>query len=263
MSTDKTDEKTTAVKTHPLGLTAGRFGTILFLLIALPCFLSLPWTLGTPSTDDAGHRYNDLRYDAKVMEDGKEIEIEIQEQPPGMVRFTRSVVETEGEEAVIKTYSAFEPMGTDQQGRSLFVRCLLGGAVSLGVGLQAALVLAVLVGALGWRRTLPLAGGVAALGMVAPNATPPTTPNIIIGIEGGIITPIEPPAACRIVGNRIHLIGIDLLRYLPLCRAQRCNCEVLQHAVCAVGIASQVEDNPVRLSELLRFLFNRAHLHST
>lgn len=40
-------------------------------------------------------------------------------------------------------------------------------AVSLGVGLQAALVLAMLVGALGWPRALPLAGGVAALGWAA------------------------------------------------------------------------------------------------
>ena len=40
-------------------------------------------------------------------------------------------------------------------------------AVSLGVALQAGLMLAVLVGALGWRRALPLAGGVAALGWAA------------------------------------------------------------------------------------------------
>ena len=157
MSKDDSDEQPTAVKTRPLGLTAGRFGTVLFLFIALPCFLSLPWTLGTPSTDDKGQRYNDLRYDAKVVEDGEEIEIKIQEQPPGSVRYTRSVIEQEGEPAQIKTFTGFEPMGTDQQGRSLFVRCLLGGAISLGVGVCAAL-MAVFIGVT-WGTTAGYLGG--------------------------------------------------------------------------------------------------------
>ena len=138
-------------------LTAGRFGTTLFLLIALPCFLSVFWAIGTPSTDDKGQRYNDLRYDAKVVENGEEIEIQIQEQAPGRVQFTRSVVEAEGEAAVIKTFDGFEPMGTDQQGRSLFVRCLLGGAISLGVGICAAL-MAVFIGVT-WGATAGYIGG--------------------------------------------------------------------------------------------------------
>lgn len=157
MPTDETDVPTPAERARLPRLTAGRFGTVLFLLIALPCFLSLPFSLGTPSTDDKGQRYNDLRYDAKVLEEGEEIEVKIQEQSPGFVQFTRSVIEKDGEEAVIKTFSGFEPMGTDQQGRSLFVRCLLGGAISLGVGVCAAL-MAVLIGVT-WGATAGYIGG--------------------------------------------------------------------------------------------------------
>lgn len=157
MPTDETDVPTPAERARLPRLTAGRFGTVLFLLIALPCFLSLPFSLGTPSTDDKGQRYNDLRYDAKVLEEGEEVEVKIQEQSPGFVQFTRSVIEKDGEEALIKTFSGFEPMGTDQQGRSLFVRCLLGGAISLGVGVCAAL-MAVLIGVT-WGATAGYIGG--------------------------------------------------------------------------------------------------------
>ncbi|MFK7789223.1 MAG: ABC transporter permease [Phycisphaeraceae bacterium] len=157
MPTDDSDVPTPAERARLPRLTAGRFGTFLFLFIALPCFFSLFWTLGTPSTDDKGQRYNDLRYDATVVEEGKDVEIEIQEQWPGFVQFTRSVVPAEGEPAEIKTFSGFEPMGTDQQGRSVFVRCLLGGAISLGVGICAAL-MAVFIGVT-WGTTAGYLGG--------------------------------------------------------------------------------------------------------
>lgn len=157
MPTDDSEVNPPDDSARPPRLTAGRFGTALFLLIALPCFLSLFWTLGTPSTDDKGQRYNDLRYDAKIVENGIETEIEIQEQPPGPVRYTRSLVLTEGEPAEIKAFSGFEPMGTDPQGRSVFVRCLLGGAISLGVGVCAAL-MAVFIGVT-WGATAGYLGG--------------------------------------------------------------------------------------------------------
>lgn len=138
-------------------LTAGRFGTVLFLLIALPCFLSLPLTLGTPSTDNKGQRYNDLRYDGTAMIDGEPVEVEIQEQWPGMVTFKRSVIKADGEPPVDEVFTALEPMGTDQQGRSVFVRCLLGGAISLGVGVCAAM-MAVFIGVT-WGATAGYVGG--------------------------------------------------------------------------------------------------------
>ncbi|MEO0477386.1 MAG: ABC transporter permease [Planctomycetota bacterium] len=138
-------------------LTAGRFGTTLFLIIALPCFLSLFWTLGAPPNQGKGQHYNDLRYDTKVIQDGQEVEIEIQEQAPGRVQYTRTITPKEGEPVEIKTFAAFEPMGTDQQGRSLFIRCLLGGAISLGVGVCAAL-MAVFIGVT-WGATAGYIGG--------------------------------------------------------------------------------------------------------
>ena len=72
----------------------GRVGLLLILVIALPCFLTLPWSVS---------RY-DVQQPMKVFS------------PP----------------------SFSEPMGTDDLGRSLLWRCLLGGAISLGIGLAAA-----------------------------------------------------------------------------------------------------------------------------
>ena len=72
-------------------------GAVLLLLIALPCFLTLPWSLS---------RYNVQR----LSEPGKLLT------PP----------------------SLSEPLGTDDLGRSLMWRCLLGGAISLSIGLAAA-----------------------------------------------------------------------------------------------------------------------------
>ena len=177
MTTDDSEVNPPDDSARPPRLTAGRFGTTLFLLIALPCFLSLFWTLGTPSTDDKGQRYNDLRYDATVQIEGQDVELEIQEQPPGLVLYKRTITssnepseqaadknkeaeqETSQEQAgpVVKILPGFEPMGTDQQGRSVFVRCLLGGAISLGVGICAAL-MAVFIGVT-WGATAGYIGG--------------------------------------------------------------------------------------------------------
>ncbi|MGB0766308.1 MAG: ABC transporter permease [Phycisphaeraceae bacterium] len=129
-------------------LSAGRFGTVLFLLIALPCFVSLPITLGTPSTADSGQRYNDLR-----------LEDSAQEQPPGVISYTRTAASDDASDAALEVvaHRGFEPMGTDQQGRSVFMRCLLGGAISLGVGVCAAL-MAVFIGVT-WGATAGYIGG--------------------------------------------------------------------------------------------------------
>lgn len=134
MQSAENDDFLTRRRSRLPRLDAGTFGTVLFLLIALPCFLSLPWTLGEPN-NASGKRYNDLRYQASAMQ-----------QPPGMIQFTRTVPASDGgDEVVEKTFTGFEPMGTDEQGRSIFVRCLLGGAISLGVGICAAM-MAVFIG---------------------------------------------------------------------------------------------------------------------
>jgi len=139
MSTATADTPARTTRLRLPRLTTGTVGTLLFLLIALPCVLSLPWTLGTPTGEETGKRYNDLRLQESA-----------QEQAPGMITYTRTTQPEAAEddtapEPVVKEYKAFEPMGTDPQGRSLLVRCLLGGAISLGVGVCAAL-MAVFIG---------------------------------------------------------------------------------------------------------------------
>lgn len=81
----------------PRRLTTGRLGAVLFLLIALPCYVTLPWSLS--------------RYDVQRSDDLDKLLA-----PPNWS----------------------EPMGTDDLGRSLMWRCLLGGAISLGIGMAAA-----------------------------------------------------------------------------------------------------------------------------
>jgi len=75
-----------------------RAGALILLLIALPCVAALPWSLQRE------------RYDMQ------RLEAEFRNRPPG----------------------AAHPMGTDRIGRELVWRCLLGGAISLGIGAAAA-----------------------------------------------------------------------------------------------------------------------------
>jgi len=119
-------------------LSAGRFGAVLLLLIALPCFLTLFWTLGTPGHAETGTRYNDQRLNETT-----------QLQSPGVVTFQK--------DAAAEELTFFEPLGTDDLGRSVLVRCLLGGAISLGVGICAAL-LAVFIGVT-WGAAAGYIGG--------------------------------------------------------------------------------------------------------
>ena len=102
-------------------ISAGRIGLGVLLLIALPCVLTLPWS---------------------------------------MERYTLSVIEASqlkiGEE-LSQAPSIEHPMGTDVIGRSLLWRCLLGGAISLGIGLSAAFI-SVVIGVT-WGAMSGLAGG--------------------------------------------------------------------------------------------------------
>ncbi len=83
----------------------GRIGAAVLLLMALACFLSLPWTLRAHNDQNLGELGADPR----------------------------------------RAPSFAEPFGSDGLGRSLLPRCLLGGAISLGIGLSSALI-AVVIG---------------------------------------------------------------------------------------------------------------------
>ena len=100
-----------------LQMGAGRMGLAVLLLIGLACLLSLPWSI--------------QRYDVQRVQGVHSVE----RQPPGWS----------------------EPMGTDVLGRSLLWRCLLGGAISLGIGISAALI-SVIIGAT-WGAVAGYAGG--------------------------------------------------------------------------------------------------------
>ena len=126
MSTANAEAEPTANRSTLPRLTAGRFGAALLLLIALPCFLSLPWTLGSPPNTEMGVRYNDLR-----------LEESAQKQSPGSITYTRTTDPvTKGGEPVVTEYKAFEPMGTDQQAWMPYLRatsCMLAQRGSTAV----------------------------------------------------------------------------------------------------------------------------------
>ncbi len=96
---------------------AGPLGAAILILIAVPCIVTLPWSLD---------RYDDQRLGAQGDDPRR---------PPTLA----------------------EPFGTDQLGRSIFWRCLLGGAISLGIGASAALI-AVFTGVV-WGAVSGYTGG--------------------------------------------------------------------------------------------------------
>jgi oligopeptide transport system permease protein len=82
-------------------LSAGWVGAAMLAVIVLPCLLSLPWTLSAYDAQQLGTAAGDS----------------------------------------VGPYAApswSDPMGTDALGRSLLARCLLGGALSLAIGVAAA-----------------------------------------------------------------------------------------------------------------------------
>jgi len=92
-------------------------GLVILLAIALPCIVTLPWSLSRYDKQDVGDVGADPR----------------------------------------RAPSWAEPMGTDQLGRSLMWRCLLGGAISLGIGGSAAII-SVLTG-VAWGAISGYSGG--------------------------------------------------------------------------------------------------------
>lgn len=117
-------------------LTPARLGAAILLVVALPCFLSLPWTAQKRT------------YDGQRLVEG------VTRQPPGWVKAEAPAASPE---LAPGKAESLEPFGTDDMGRSLLARCLLGGAISLGLGLCAAAV-AVAIG-VSWGALAGYAGG--------------------------------------------------------------------------------------------------------
>ena len=120
----------------------GWLGLALVLGVALPCLVLSPWSLRSDNLD--GQRMVEVRQSDGAMHGAVM-------QAPGQVVFG-----VQQGDAVV-AHRAFEPFGTDEMGRSLFWRCLVGGLISLGIGLCAAL-LSVVIGTL-WGALSGYAGG--------------------------------------------------------------------------------------------------------
>ena len=125
---------------------AGRRGRLLgplvLGLIFLGCFASMPWTLGlvTVAGGSGGNATTlERRYEAG--------DLDLNDLPPWPAPIS-SAAGNRMEE--IRDFGGHVPdrwLGTDPFGRSVLARVLLGGAVSLGIGLASA-VLAVVIGTL-------------------------------------------------------------------------------------------------------------------
>lgn len=212
MSTATADASDPPRRSRLLRFSAGSFGTVLFLLIALPCFLSLPITLTTPIGADSGQRYNDLRYQESA-----------QERPPGLIKYERTNAPPADSDAepTVTTYSGFEPLGTDDKGRSLLMRCLLGGAISLGVGVCAAM-MAVFIGVTWGAMAGYLGGRIDSLMMRVVDilyALPYLLLVVLLSVAvNGLIERVESIAAMRKKENPNYEPSflIDLIQNNPL-----------------------------------------------
>jgi oligopeptide transport system permease protein len=107
----------------------GRLGAVALVMMFLVCVLSLPWTFGR---DADGVR----RYEAADLS-------QILLPPSWAVHAPDERIRRD--EAAVDGRATLFFFGTDRLGRDLFVRCLAGGGISLGIGLGAAM-LAVLIG---------------------------------------------------------------------------------------------------------------------
>lgn len=123
--------------------TTGRgrlLGPAVLLLIFLACFASLPWTLGqvTVAGGSGGTTTTlERRYEAG--------DLDLNDLPPWPAALPAGVSERMAEIEASGGHVPDRFLGTDPFGRSVLARVLLGGAVSLGIGLASA-VLAVLIG---------------------------------------------------------------------------------------------------------------------
>ncbi|MBQ73059.1 MAG: hypothetical protein CMJ67_09170 [Planctomycetaceae bacterium] len=123
--------------------TTGRgrlIGPLVLGLIFLACFASLPWTLGlvTVAGGSGGSSTTlERRYEAG--------DLDLNDLPPWPAAMSPEVQDRMD---AIRSSGGHVPdrlLGTDPFGRSVLARVLLGGAVSLGIGLASA-VLAVVIG---------------------------------------------------------------------------------------------------------------------
>jgi ABC-type dipeptide/oligopeptide/nickel transport system permease subunit len=122
---------------------AGVIGIVFLSLMVLACIATLPWTLGAPAPAAGASAVP--RYNAGDPTQGR--------LPPFWWRAPApapAAEETPAADAPATDSPADTPrflLGTDVLGRSLFIRCLTGGGISLGIGIAAAFI-SVVIGTL-------------------------------------------------------------------------------------------------------------------
>lgn len=109
----------------------GRIGVVLLVAFALVCFGALPWSAGRVDPGDGGPLTR--RFERQ--------DVAAALRPPSWAPYR-----TDGTpDGVGTAVSRLHLFGTDRLGRDMLARCLVGGAISLGIGLCAAFV-AVVIG---------------------------------------------------------------------------------------------------------------------
>ena len=194
--------------------TSGVFGGVVFGLIVVAVFASLPFTLGTLEVEGV----LDRRYEAG--------NLELNLLPPS---FSDSR-DDEARLAAAQANGAFVPttfLGTDKLGRSVLARVLLGGTVSLGIGLAAATI-AVTIGTL-YGALAGYAGGRTDAAMMRVVDVLYGLPYILLVVlmsvaADGVIARagLDPSAASRqLVNVATLLVAIGGVGWLTIARVVR------------------------------------------
>lgn len=125
--------KNQTLKTSPRkGAISGLVGLVLFGLVLIGCFLTLPYTLGIVDVSgNAEHRYEAGNLQLNLL--------------PPEYELSSSEHDRIDESQAAGQFVPNLVLGSDKMGRSLLSRLLLGGTVSLGIGLAAAFI-SVLIG---------------------------------------------------------------------------------------------------------------------
>lgn len=116
------------------GLGVGWIGLVALSVLLLACFGSLPWSMAvvTPPGHPPSRRFEAGNLELSLL-------------PPLWMRLPEAEARRLDDARSAGEYIPGRLLGTDRIGRDVFARCLAGGAVSLAVGLSAAL-LAVCIG---------------------------------------------------------------------------------------------------------------------
>jgi len=139
---------------HPFARSiSGLIGLGVLIVMAAACFGSLPWTLasvdGVPRYN-AGSPHQARIAPAWASHDRDEIRrLNAMVDPAQLASIAKwygmsieeLIEQTEGKAAVdLRRYHPKFRLGTDMLGRDLWARCLIGGSISLGIGIAAALI---------------------------------------------------------------------------------------------------------------------------